>query len=154
MQVSLEGSNIATKKVSDKILLVFVRPVYSTKEGHTKYGVVGEKELKTNNPKFEGRVRFKGREYRVAVQEPSYFNKKGLGIILYDVEGNRPLDVKIDDIPSQTESLFAEKVYGLGTLKNMFAGLQTGNKLPILMVVVFLVLGILGGIVIDHFAHI
>lgn len=163
-QIMMTGPN---RLRTDKVRIWIMKPVsiYSEKviDPETKvettrlrykWGIISDFKFDITKKGFAGTFRFKGREYRCAIKEPAFYDIKGYPVVQWDIEGNRPISVKIDDIEQQKESAFAERVYGTKTLDRLFGALRGDQKTNWFMIIIMLVMGILAGIFIDHFAHI
>lgn len=154
-------SRSTVKAAGSKVHIIIVRPLYEetdkddpTKK-HTKYGIVAELQADPNNIKFPNSFSFRGRMFELMIEEYAYFDKNGLGVVFYDIEGRRPISIKIEDIANQKSSKFAEDMWGRGnTLRNLIASIEDKKKGSALIYIVMIIVGLMGGIIIDHFAHI
>jgi hypothetical protein len=140
----------------NKVLIVLCRPVLTMADGHIKYGQVpgGTFVWDLNRKDYRGFVRWKNNLYRCVVSEPALFSINGMGIVYYDVEGAKPLDVRIDDVPNQVESRMAEKIFGIDTMSKAFGAMNPNKSSSIGVYIIMLIMGLLGGILADHFLHV
>ena len=148
-----------TVKASGKVHIILLRPLFTVKatDGtpHTKYGIVSELQVDPTNTKTPNTFYFKGGMYELMIEEYALFDKMGLGIVYYDILGRKPIKVSIDDIENQKSSKFAENMWGRGhTLSNLIASIEDKKKGSALIYITMIIIGLFGGIIIDHFAHI
>lgn len=148
-------------KAVSKVHITIVRPLYEERDEedptkkHTKYGIVAELQVDPNNQKMANSFSFRGRMFELMIDEYAYFDKNGLGVVFYDIDGRRPVKITIDNIENQKSSRFAEKTWGKGnTLTNLIASIEDKKKGSALIYITMIIVGLMGGIIIDHFAHI
>lgn len=140
----------------NKILIVLCRPVLKMPDGHVKYGQVpgGTFTWDLNRKDYRGFVRWKSKYlYRCVIEEPAMFSTQGLGIVYYDVEGCKPLNVMIEDVPNQVESRKAESVFGIDTMQKAFGAMNPNKSSNIAIYVILSIMMFLMGLIADHFLH-
>jgi|SRR5579864_1928664 len=173
-KVPLTSDDIPTKKellatgkplskVSGKVHVIVLKPLFTiydprdpSKVSSVKYGIVDYNVMvnPTNND-YANSFLFRGRMYELMVEEYPLYDQNGLPMVFYDINGRKPISVKISDIEGQKRSLFANQVWGKGhTLQNLIASIESKGKGSVLLYIVMLVAGLFGGIILDHFLHI
>lgn len=144
-----------------KVHAVILKPLFTVYEpnGTTpkeiKYGYVADVEVDPNNIKTPNSFLFKGRMYELMIEEYPLYDKRGLPMIFYDINGRKPISVKISDIENQKSSRFANQTWGKGhTLQNLIASIESRNSGNVIVYVILFIAGIFAGIIADHFLHI
>ena len=136
-----------------RALFITIDPL--TKLTKIKWGWVSDMQIDPTNEKHPNSFFFRGNMYELMIDEFPLYDKQGLPIVFYDIEGRKPIKVSIDQIENQKRSSFAGKTWGKGhTLQNLIASIETKGGGNIFMYIVMLIVGILGGILLDHFLHI